>query len=108
MANERRTSNMLREVIIPTVTAVIVGSGSSYIAMERSTAVMQERMRVFERDLNATGNILVAVQANQLELAARGQWMTSTNLRIKKLQNEIRDVEHRVLREVEIRHDGGK
>jgi hypothetical protein len=111
--------------IVKAVSMVLIGSGSSYFTAEIKLAVNETKIHALavnadKREVHVNAELVkiqiatAVVQANQIELAARGQWMDKIDGQIKALSETIhgfqsnrytsadanRDIQH-IMREID-------
>ena len=112
---DRRKAMLFREIAVPVFASVVIGCLSSYVTASVTLAVLEEKYSNLERDVRNIGVVVEAVKTNQIELAARGQWMISTDESIDLILTNMRemqtkqdaDIKHEnLLREIGIRHGG--
>ena len=110
---DRRKATGIRELIIPLVTAIIVGVGASFVASKVAVAVLTKEVEGIKKDIGLLERLVNTVSMNQLELAARGEWMINTNSRLARVEKTIENVysksemdkQHQQLeREIKLRH----
>lgn len=114
---ERRRSTMVKDIAVPVIASVVVGVSSSYMATSVAVAVLEERVETVQEDINSMQSLVSAVQANQIELAARGAWISRTDAAIEDFQKRISSIENNrytindadrdyktLMREIELRH----
>ena len=106
---------LFREIAVPVFASIVIGCLSSYVTASVALAVLEEKYSNLERDVRNIGVVVEAVKTNQIELAARGQWMISTDESIDLILTNMRemqtkqdaDIKHEnLLREIGIRHGG--
>jgi hypothetical protein len=90
---ETRELNLFREVLIPVLSAVLIGGLSSYFTASLAIAVLKEKVSSIEKDIDSITIIAQSVQANQIELAARGQWITSVESQLESHEKRISEIE---------------
>jgi hypothetical protein len=86
---ERRKENMIKAIIIPVIIAVIVGTGSSYVAVNVTLAVIENRLQHVEDDLVSIKDVLIEVNKNQIQLAKNGEWQNNTSIRLAAAERHI-------------------
>tara|TARA_R110000796_G_scaffold148262_7_gene265153 strand:- start:4887 stop:5249 length:363 start_codon:yes stop_codon:yes gene_type:complete len=117
MIENKRHQYVMKDFLVPIIAGVILGGFTAILTVKYNEGETTEWRRNIERQISAMEVIMRAVQVNQIELAARGQWMLSTNKRIDKVETDIikilsdnytsqdakRDSEQ-LMREINIRH----
>jgi hypothetical protein len=115
---ERRRSGLLREVLIPIVVAIVVGIGSSYMTSRVAIAVLQKEIEFVRDDLSIMQQLVSIVSSNQVQLAARGEWMKNadkerSNLRVtvdaivqsSYTKSDAKKDNDQIIREIKLRHE---
>tara|TARA_R110000772_G_scaffold42318_3_gene98339 strand:- start:1664 stop:2026 length:363 start_codon:yes stop_codon:yes gene_type:complete len=117
MVQNKRHNYVMKDFLVPIIAGVILGGFTAILTVKYNEGETTEWRKNIERQISAMEIILRAVQVNQIELAARGQWMQSTNQRMEKVEKDIinilsdnytlkdakRDSEQ-LMREIKIRH----
>jgi hypothetical protein len=116
-SSQRSGSTIIREVLIPIIVAIVVGIGSSYMTSRVAIAVLQKEIEFVRDDVSMMQQLLKIVSQNQVELAARGEWMKNADRERQKLSDSIdiivatrytkSDAERdklQIIREINIRH----
>lgn len=83
---DRRRDSIVKNIMIPVVIATITGISASYMATQVTLAVVETRVKYLESDVVSIKEILQFVNANQIELAKRGEWMSNTEKRISSIE----------------------
>jgi hypothetical protein len=90
---ETKEVNLFREVLIPVLSAVIIGGLSSYFTASLAIAVLKEKVSGIEQDIDSVRIIAQSVQSNQIELSARGQWMSNIEMQIGGHETRLTRIE---------------
>ena len=83
---DRRRDSIVKNIMIPVVIATITGISASYMATQVTLAVVETRVKYLESDVVSIKEILQSVNANQIELAKRGEWMSNTEKRMSNIE----------------------
>ncbi len=81
---------IIRNIITPVITAVIVGVGASFLSTKVALAVTGTKIVYIEAEVNELKNLLSAIRDNQLELAKHAQRMKFTDQEILLIRSEIK------------------
>lgn len=108
---------MFREIAVPVIVSIVVGVGSSYMATNVAIAVLNEQVGSLKTEMTNMQDIVKAVAANQIELAARGEWISSTDNKLLSITQRLDKIEHDeytavdaqrdmslIMREIDLRH----
>jgi len=90
---ETKEVNLFREVLIPVLSAVIIGGLSSYFTASLAIAVLKEKVSGIEQDIDSVRIIAQSVQSNQIELSARGQWMSNIEMQLGGHETRLTRIE---------------
>jgi hypothetical protein len=114
----KRHAYVMKDFIVPISVALILGALTSFATTKYTAGSNEIRFQTLERQMIGLEVILKAVQANQIELAARGAWMISIERRItdneKRVSQlelssyKIKDAERdnsSIIREIKLRHN---
>ncbi len=95
---ERRKANLIREVLLPTIVAVVTGIGSSFVTTQVTIAVIETRLHYLESDFTALQNVINKVGVNTIEIAklngvitALGSKTDSINTSLEVLHETAKD-----------------
>ena len=108
---------MWREIAVPVIVSIVVGVGSSYMATNVAIAVLNEQVGSLKTEMTNMQDIVKAVAANQIELAARGEWISSTDNKLLSITQRLDKIESGeytqidaqrdfsiIMREIDLRH----
>jgi type II secretory pathway pseudopilin PulG len=113
----KRHAYVMKDFLVPIAVALILGALASFATTKYVAGSNEIRLQTLERQMIALEVIFKAVQTNQIELAARGAWMVSTERRIKDNETKLTELEastykikdaerdnYNILREIKLRH----
>jgi len=80
---------LFREVLIPVVSARMIVCLSSYFTASLAIAVLKEKVSGIEQDIDSVRIIAQSVQSNQIELSARGQWMSNVERQLENHRDRL-------------------
>lgn len=117
MVKEKRHNYAMKDFLVPIVAGVVLGGLTAYTTVKFNEGETKAWRQSVEKQITAMEILLRAVQANQLELASRGQWMVNTDERLDELETDVksilssryskadadRDVAS-IIREIQLRH----
>lgn len=83
---ERRRANIIREVLLPVVVAVVTGIGSSYVTTQVTIAVIETRLKYLENNFLAVNALAETIKSMQIEFARNSERMTSMSIRIENTE----------------------
>lgn len=90
---DRRQVYVMKDFLVPMTAALILGAGSSFLTVKYNEGATIEWRLNIEAQIKSMKVIMLAVQTNQLELAARGQWMKFVDKDLSALQERVKDIE---------------
>jgi demethoxyubiquinone hydroxylase (CLK1/Coq7/Cat5 family) len=88
---ERRTRMSLKSVIVPVIAATITGMSSGLIGVKVALSVVETKINYIENDVNVLVKVLEKANANEKELAVRGQWIISTDRRLTYIESKLKN-----------------
>ena len=94
--NDRRGREQMRAMIVSVASATIVGMGAAYFATQVAVAVQAEQIKTLKETMNSIMVVTEIVRANQVQLAARGEWIKSTERRLDILERHSVDADKRL------------
>ena len=80
----------MKDFLVPIIAALVIGLSASFLTIKYNQGETVAWRSNIETQIESLKVILQAVQVNQLELAARGQWM-------KNVENELNIVNRKIL-----------
>lgn len=92
LPRNRRHSYVMKDFLVPIIAGIVLGGLTSYATLKFNEGETRAWRISVEKQISAMEVVLRAVQANQLELASRGQWMLSTEDRLDKLESDMTDM----------------
>ena len=93
MANERRERDLMRDFLAPIVASVVIGIGAVVMTFKYNEGETVAWRNSIETQISSMKVIMQAVQANQLELAARGSWMVHVDKDISAIELRLNNIE---------------
>lgn len=86
----------MRAMIVSVVSASIVGMGTGYFATQTTVAVQTEQIKTLKETMNGIMVVTEIVRANQVQLAAWGEWIKATERRLDLLESHAKDADKRL------------
>lgn len=86
----------MRAMIVSVVSASIVGMGTGYFATQTTVAVQTEQIRTLKETMQGILVVTEIVRSNQIQLAARGEWIKATERRLDLLEKHTVDADKRL------------
>ena len=93
MASERRERDLMRDFLAPIVASVVIGIGAVVMTFKYNEGETVAWRNSIETQIESMKVIMQAVQANQIELAARGSWMVGIDKSINSIESRIGRIE---------------
>lgn len=88
----------IKDVLVPVLVAMIVGSFSSYVATRVTLERVETKITYIEADLGSFKELLKVVSENQRELLVQGAWVSNTDKWKNKIEKRIDSVEETLRR----------
>lgn len=86
---DRRKGVALREYLTPIITSVVVGFGSSYLAIYVAVNKMSLQLQYMERDIGGMQALKDNVSENKYKTISIEIYLADLNKRIEKIENKI-------------------
>lgn len=106
MVENKRHNYVMKDFMVPIVTALIIGTGASFLTMKFNEGQTMEWRRNIETQIEGMKVIMRAVQTNQIEIASRRVWMDKTDEELKEIRGRLTNLEESRAKvtETEARH----
>ena len=118
MVSNKRHNYVMKDFIVPIIVSLLLGTFAAYTTVKFNEGETKAWRQSIEKQITAMEVILRAVQANQLELAARGQWMSNTESRLDEIEDDVKEIlttrysktdaerdTSAIIREIKLRHN---
>ena len=89
----KRHQYVMKDFFVPIIAALILGIGASFLTVKYNQGETSAWRSNIEMQIESLKVIMKAVQINQIELAARGQWMKSIEGEMDGIQKRIGVIE---------------
>jgi len=86
---DRRGLNIITNVIIPIIVAVIIGSGASYIATQVTLSVVETKVKYIEKDIGKITELMTAITSQNLIITKNKTTIDGALYRLNILEDSI-------------------
>lgn len=83
---ERRRANIIREVLLPVVVAVVTGIGASYVTTQVTIAIIETRLNYLEESLLAVRDLSEVIKSVQMDVVRITERAHTMGTRLNSLE----------------------